>query len=83
MNRIRTWADGFGRWYAEVTLGTAQDAGNFDSTNLRSAARRAIRRELASRGDLGDGYSVRVEVYSNEVCSVNHLHAITYREADR
>lgn len=42
-NRIHTWADGFGRWYAAVPG---------DYANPRAAARRAIRKELAARGEI-------------------------------
>ena len=49
---VRTWADGFGRWYAAVP-GYRK--------NPRRVARNAIRRELVARGDVGIGYRVRVE----------------------
>jgi hypothetical protein len=41
-SRIKTWADGFGRWYAAVPG---------DLKDPRGAARRAIRAELKARGD--------------------------------
>jgi hypothetical protein len=48
---VKTWADGFGRWYASVP-GDAKDP--------RRMAREAIRRELEARGELGQGYRVRI-----------------------
>lgn len=50
--RVKTFADGFGRWYAAVPG---------DRPNPRRAAREAIRRELADRDQLAPGYVVRVE----------------------
>lgn len=50
--RVKTWADGFGRWYAAVPG---------DLADPRRRARDAIRRELASREDLAAGHVVRVE----------------------
>lgn len=48
---VKTWADGFGRWYASVPG---------DSRDPRRVAREAIRRELEQRGQLGQGYRVRI-----------------------
>ena len=48
---VKTWADGFGRWYAAV-------AG--DAPDPRRVAREAIRAELLARGELGQGARVRV-----------------------
>lgn len=49
---VKTWSDGFGRWYASVPG---------DSADPRRRAREAIRRELAARDELGSGARVRVE----------------------
>lgn len=49
---VKTWADGFGRWYAAVPG---------DCPDPRRRARDAIRRELVSRDAIGAGVSVRVE----------------------
>lgn len=50
MSTVRTWADGFGRWYAEVP----------NTDDAPAVALRAIRSELKARQDLGH-YRVRVE----------------------
>lgn len=52
VGRVRTWADGFGRWYAAVPG---------DLADPRRTAREAIRRELSDRGAIGAGHVVRVE----------------------
>jgi hypothetical protein len=51
-NRVHTWADGYGRWYASVPG---------DVANPRRTAREAIRRELEERGEIGQGHRVSVE----------------------
>lgn len=50
--RVRTFADGFGRWYAAVPG---------DCPDPRRRARDAIRRELTARGDIGPGHVIRLE----------------------
>lgn len=49
---VKTWADGFGRWYASVPG---------DCADPRRRARDAIRRELEARDAIGNGVPVRVE----------------------
>lgn len=49
---VRTWADGFGRWYAEVP---ANDPSPYDT------AVEAIGHELDIRGDRGPDYGLRLE----------------------
>jgi hypothetical protein len=51
-NRVHTWADGFGRWYASVPG---------DVANPRRTARDAIRRELEERGEIHAGFRVCLE----------------------
>lgn len=50
-HRVKTWADGFGRWYAAVPG---------DHPSPRRLAREAIRRELEERGEIGPGYRIRL-----------------------
>jgi hypothetical protein len=71
--RVRTWADGFGRWYA---------AAPGDLADPRRAAHRAIRAELEARGELSPGGRLRLER------APDHWHTTTdpdlrpvYREA--
>ncbi len=47
MSTVRTWADGFGRWYAEVPAG---DPTPYDT------AQEAIGHELDIRGDRGPDF---------------------------
>lgn len=53
-HEVHTWADGFGRWYASAPAGLPPE-------QARAAARRAIRRELAQRGQIGPGYRLKLE----------------------
>lgn len=54
MSAVRTWADGFGRWYAEVPA-------RFGAIAAREAAD-AIGHELNIRGDRSPGHVVTVEL---------------------
>lgn len=51
MSTVRTWADGFGRWYAEVP----------DTDDAPKVAREAVAHELDIRGETGLGYRADVE----------------------
>lgn len=70
--RVRTWADGFGRWYAAVPG---------DLANPRRTAREAIRRELADRGEIGPGAVVRVEPAPDQWLTTDRASRPVYREA--
>lgn len=69
--RVKTWADGFGRWYAAVPG---------DLANPRRTAREAIRRELAAREDLPRGYVVHVEPAPAEWLTTDRESRPVYRE---
>lgn len=80
-NKIHTYADGFGVWYAEVTIGYPAPSDAINSDSIRASARRAIRREVEARGHVGAGYQFRLEVFKNRLGADNRLYSITYREA--
>lgn len=81
-NSVTTWADGFGRWYAKVSIGYPAQSDRVDSARLRAAARRAIRRQLAARDAMGAGWRLSVEVVANHVGADNRLYSITYAEKE-
>lgn len=70
--RVRTWADGFGRWYAAVPG---------DLANPRRTAREAIRRELAARGEIHPGHRVRVEEAPADWLTTDRASRPVFREA--
>ena len=82
---VTTWADSRGRWHARVDFpypgyGDAL-AGEWD--RIRAKARRAIRRELEARGEIGAGYAVRVElVRSTQHPSALTTTSVTFAEVD-
>lgn len=78
-NKIVTWADGFGLWYARVELGVKAPSDLLNPASLRTVARRAIRREIQAR-QAGEVAPVRVFVYDNELDSMNRMLSITYKE---
>lgn len=59
MSTVRTWADGFGRWYAEVP----------DTPHAAHVARAAIKAELSARDELGSAplYLERAPEYGPNV----------------
>lgn len=69
--RVKTFADGFGRWYAAVPG---------DLANPRRTAREAIRRELAARGEIGAGAVVRVEPAPDHWLTTDRSSRPVYRE---
>lgn len=69
---VRTWADGFGRWYAAVPG---------DRPNPRRVAREAIRRELTARGEIGIGAVVRIEEAPDYWLTTDRAERPVYREA--
>jgi len=79
-NKIETFSDGFGVWYAEVTIGYPAPSDMINSDSLRASARRAIRREVEARQNVGAGYRFRLEVFRNRLGADNRLYSITYRE---
>lgn len=52
LSTVRTWADGFGRWYAAVPA---------QRMAPRYAAANAILAELDARGEIGEGFTLRLE----------------------
>lgn len=50
--KVHTWADGFGRWHARVTVGPT----------AARRAREAIRKEIVARGECGPGWRCRIEL---------------------
>ena len=82
--KTTTEADGFGRWSARVEIVPMPDAGHFDPTGARNAARRAIRREILERMPRGTTKlaPIRLIITKNEETSVGNLRSLTYREAN-
>ncbi|MFD1716730.1 hypothetical protein [Georgenia deserti] len=64
---VKTWADGYGRWYATVPVGP----------DARERARAAIVNELKQRGE---PYA-RVEIMVDPVTPTNPATHATYTEA--
>lgn len=63
---ITTWANGYGTWYARVPAGDQAER----------VARKAIRKELAERGEIGSGVRLRV----TRVLIAGKLGTVVYRE---
>lgn len=60
---IRTWADGFGLWHAELAV-PSSGTGLF-SENIGAAARRAIKAELIPRSAPGAKIGIRIMFVSS------------------
>lgn len=74
-NRIHTFADGYGRWYAAVPG---------DLKDPRGAARRAIRRELEAREEIRSAdYRVEVEEAPDEWLTTDRASRPVFRERTR
>lgn len=71
MEKVVTYADGSGRWFARVEFdkaGPAWIAQNID--RIRAKARRAIKREIAAREALSASWRCRIEVTAQEMTSI-------------
>lgn len=81
-NTITTYADGFGRWYAGVTIGYPAPSDSLNAASIRASARRAIRRELEARAPRAglQGYRVRIEICGNSLGADNRMYGLTFRE---
>lgn len=80
---VDTWANGFGVWHARVNFiepGYGPQYLDSHIDRIRAKARRAIRRELLSRGAISRDWRVAVEVESSDLDSMNVMHSITYVE---
>lgn len=75
---VTTWADGFGRYHAEIRCtgpGWGNTADAPSAAAHRERARRAIRRRLEDPKAV-----LRLEVAANEIDHMNRLRSITFRE---
>lgn len=79
-NRVETWSDGFGNWYATVHLAIATPSDTLPIDSVRRVARRAIRREVEARQNVGEGYRFRIRVDKTDLGADNRLYSITFRE---
>lgn len=81
-NKVTTWADGFGRWYARVDLAVATPSDTLPIDSVRRVARRAIRREIELRNHAKylEGYVTRIEIDKTDLGADNRLYSITFRE---
>lgn len=77
METVTTWADGFGRWHARVTVPGADSAYLREhASRIRAKARRAIRREITVRDTVGPRWRCAVEA----VPTPDTAQYVTYRE---
>jgi hypothetical protein len=81
-NKVTTWADGFGRWYARVDLAIATPSDTLPIDSVRRVARRAIRREIELRNHPKylEGYVTRIEIDKTDLGADNRFYSITFRE---
>jgi hypothetical protein len=79
-NKVTTWADGFGRWYARVDLAIATPSDTLPIDSVRRVARRAIRREVSLREMVGEYYQFNIEIYKTDLGADNRFYSITFRE---
>ena len=79
-NKVTTWADGFGRWYARVDLAIATPSDTLPIDSVRRVARRAIRREVEARQIVGQGYRFNIEIDKTDLGADNRFYSITCRE---
>lgn len=83
--RVKVWADGFGRWHAEVSFPSpGYGPHHLDQhwSRIRAKARRAIRREILAREN-GPIKPVRIKVADNYLNSFNQMTRVDFIEADR
>lgn len=73
---VSTWANGYGNWFASVTLDKFTDE---EKVRARQRCQRAIRRELEVRGEIGTGYRLRVELMETVKLENGHTR-LTYCE---
>jgi hypothetical protein len=60
---VTTWANGYGIWHARVNFpanGYTDEYLANHGRRIRAKARRAIRREIEARGDVGPGWRCQV-----------------------
>jgi hypothetical protein len=79
-NKVTTWADGFGRWYARVDLAVATPSDTLPIDSVRRVARRAIRREIEARMYKGTPFPLRIEIDKTDLGADNRFYSITFRE---
>lgn len=80
---VTTWADAYGRWHARIDFpfpGYGPAHMNAHADRIRAKARRAIRRELESRGHAGEGWRCGVSVVDNSLDHLNRMQSMTYAE---
>lgn len=70
---VNTFTDGFGRWYAAVPG---------DLKDPRAAARRAIKRELEERGDIGPGFRLQIEEAPDHWLTTDRASRPVFREKE-
>lgn len=81
MEKVVTYADGSGRWFARVEFDEAGPQWldqNID--RIRAKARRAIKREIAAREALSASWRCRIEVTAQDLNSLNQMTSITFGE---
>ena len=86
-DKVTTHADGFGNWHAVIECrdGGYGNAGQWAIDRhwdrLRAMARRAIRRELVARGDIGEGYRLRIQLVEHKQFGTGQSYRLEFAES--
>lgn len=83
METVRTWADGFGRWHASVTISDTVEPNYADGSaqRIRAKARRHIRAEIEARGNGQPIRPVHIHYVGTVHNTRNGTRTLTYAES--
>ena len=79
-NVLDVQANGFGLWSATITLAEPRPRAEINFASLRGTARRAIKRELVSRGEAEPEWRCRVVQRGMQLDGGNVV-SVTFQEA--